>query len=67
MKERIHLTISDLNNVESTLKELLLMIEKITIYYVDTDIKKSKSFVEKGLCYFYLLCNIINNAEGDEE
>jgi hypothetical protein len=62
MKEQIIFTITDLNDYNTTLKQLCLLMEKVIYYYSEKDIDKFVHFVESFMVYFYMLHGLIQEA-----
>jgi len=65
MKERIFLTIDDLNNYEKTLKSVLDLFEKILIYYEEKNINDCMAFITQMTTCWILIYNGMTKKEGE--
>ena len=65
MQERINFTLTNLDDVDSTLKQLLVVFEKILYYYTEKDINKFFLFVERCLVYFYMIYRLSQTSKGE--
>jgi len=66
MKEKISLVLNDLDDIDLTLKQLVLVIDKILLYYSEKNIDAFIHFVEGFMIYFYMLNQIIREVKGEE-
>lgn len=66
MKEQISLVLTDLDNYDLTLKQLVTVIDKILLYYSEKNINAFMRFVEGFMIYFYMLYELIEEAKGDK-
>jgi hypothetical protein len=66
MKERINLILTDLDNYELTVTQLLSMFEKISLNYVEKDIEKYEHLVEGFLVFFYMQYQLIKNNKEEK-
>jgi hypothetical protein len=67
MKERINLVLTDLDDFELTFKQLILVIDKILVYYSEQNINAFMSFVERFMIYFYMFHQLIEEAKGEDK
>ena len=65
MKERVNLILTDLDNSELTLKQLLLVFEKILTYYSEKDINNFIYIIEEFNVYFYMLYQLVQEVKGE--
>jgi hypothetical protein len=63
MQERISFTLTNIDDVDFTLKQLLVVYERMLYYYAETDIDKFTRFVEGCLIYFYMLYQLIEESK----
>ena len=67
MKEKIILVLTDLDDYELTLKQFVLVIEKIVEYYIEKDMKKFKYFIEQLMSFFYLIYRGMADEKGEDD
>lgn len=66
MKEKVILVLDDIDDFDLTLKQILVVMEKIMHHYIDTDLEKFIQFVEGFMIYFYKIYQLFNGGENNE-
>ena len=66
MKEKIFLTLTDLDDYDTTIKQLLIVIDKILHYYAEKNVDNMVSFIEGFFVYFYTMYQYIQECKGED-
>ena len=64
-KERINITIEDLDNLPSVLRSLELLFQKLIYYYADRDLKTLNTLVISISVYFGKILRMLGYTEDD--
>jgi hypothetical protein len=65
MKEKINITIENIDDLQSVLKSLELLFEKLILYYSDTDLQKLSNLILSCSVYFGRVLRLLGYTEED--
>lgn len=65
MKEKIQITIKDLDDINNVLESLELLFQKLVYYYAEKDIKKLGILILSCSVYFGKMLGIMGYTEED--
>ena len=65
MKEKIQITIKDLDDMQNVLRSLELLFKKLILYYADKDVNKLTALVMSCSVYFGQILRKLGYSEDD--
>ena len=65
MKEKITLTIHDLDDIRGVLKSLELLFQKLVYYYAERDLNNLRIFIMSCAVWFGMVCRKLGYSEED--
>jgi hypothetical protein len=66
MKESISIIIKDLDNIEETVSSIILLNEKIILYYLKKNQSNLIKYINVFIFYFYSIYGNFNKIKGED-